>query len=117
MQTMESIIRDAGRRIAALAGEQLKTELTTQLGGAPSTTTTTVTTRRRRRATPATVNLASARTRRIPTWLSQATKLNTKRKLIDRFGPSAVFHKGKPLPSMLTPKQRANLHPQPAAAQ
>lgn len=55
-----------------------------------------------RRASPArreiTRWVADARARRVPTFVIQATGLETKKKIVAKFGPGAAFERGKPLP-------------------
>ncbi len=42
--------------------------------------------------------VADARARRVPTFVIQSTGLDTKKKIVAKFGPGAVFEKGKPVP-------------------
>jgi len=42
--------------------------------------------------------VADNRARRVPTFVIEATGLDTKKKIVARFGPNASFEKGKPLP-------------------
>jgi hypothetical protein len=42
--------------------------------------------------------IADARARRVPNFVIEATGLDTKKKIVAKFGPNAAFEKGKPLP-------------------
>jgi hypothetical protein len=74
--------------------------------------------RHRRRATP-TIWVADSKARRVPTWVIKATDgLETKAKIIDRYGPGAKFEVGKPLPAQLSAAARKAMKaPQPATNQ
>ena len=41
------------------------------------------------------------RARRVPTFVIEATGLDTKKKIVTRYGENAVFQKGKPVPQLL----------------
>ncbi len=42
--------------------------------------------------------VADARARRVPNFVIEATGLDTKKKIVARFGAGAAFERGKPLP-------------------
>jgi hypothetical protein len=42
--------------------------------------------------------VADARARRVPNFVIEATGLDTKKKIVARYGAGAAFEKGKPLP-------------------
>ena len=42
--------------------------------------------------------VADARARRVPNFVIEATGLDTKKKIVAKFGPNAAFEMGKPLP-------------------
>jgi hypothetical protein len=42
--------------------------------------------------------VADARARRVPNFVIEATGLDTKKKIVAKFGPGASFERGKPLP-------------------
>jgi hypothetical protein len=42
---------------------------------------------------------ADSRARRVPTFVIEATKLDTKKKIVAQFGEGATFRRGKPLPA------------------
>ena len=41
---------------------------------------------------------ADRRARRVPTFVIEATGLDTKKKIVAKYGENATFEKGKPLP-------------------
>jgi hypothetical protein len=72
-----------------------------------------VTAARPRRRIEMTAWSADRRARRVPTFVIEATGLDTKKKIVAKFGEGATFHKGKPLPA---PNQNSNgRSPGPAA--
>jgi hypothetical protein len=44
--------------------------------------------------------VADARARRVPKFVIEATGLETKKKIVAKYGPNATFEKGKPLPKV-----------------
>jgi hypothetical protein len=52
----------------------------------------------RRPRTEITKWVADHRARRVPNFVIEATGLDTKRKIVAKFGDGAAFEKGKPLP-------------------
>ena len=54
--------------------------------------------RRRPPRTEITRWVADNRARRVPTFVIDLTGLDTKKKIVAKFGPNAAFEKGKPLP-------------------
>jgi hypothetical protein len=42
--------------------------------------------------------VADTRARRVPTFVIEATGLDTKKKIVSKYGPGAAFEKGKALP-------------------
>jgi hypothetical protein len=58
--------------------------------------------RRQRRNVEMTAWTADRRARRVPNFVIEATGLDTKKKIVAKFGENVTFHKGKPLPA---PKQ------------
>jgi hypothetical protein len=64
--------------------------------------------RRRRPATREMTRwIADNRARRVPTFVIEATGLDTKKKIVARFGENATFELGKPLPAIRSPAARA----------
>jgi hypothetical protein len=79
------------RQVADLVQDGLKRELASRPAsrrGAP----------RRARRGEITRWVADARARRVPTFVIEATGLDTKKKIVAKFGPGAAFEKGKPPP-------------------
>jgi hypothetical protein len=104
--TFETIIEETGKRIASLAGAMLTRDLTARLvaEGDPSLGSAVTKHRARRRKKAGTENtwVADTRARRVPTWVIQMTSgLDTKKKIVARFGPDARFENGKPLPPLV----------------
>lgn len=83
------------RRVAALAAEEL--EKTLALRGDARRMRGPA---RRVRARGADLSrwVADTRARRVPKFVIEATGLDTKKKIVARFGANAAFEKGKPLP-------------------
>jgi hypothetical protein len=46
--------------------------------------------------------VADNKARRVPTFVIEATGLDTKKKIVAKFGENAAFDKGKPLPKRKT---------------
>jgi hypothetical protein len=84
------------RRVAALVAEKMKENLT-----APSARRPRGGARRRSRVRPQEMTkwVADRRARRVPTFVIELTGgLDTKKKIVAKYGPGVVFEKGKPLP-------------------
>jgi len=123
--TFETIITETGRRIAALAGQMLTQDLTARLvpgkaaaivAGTPVPATKRAR-HRRKRGGAENLWIADSKARRVPTFVIQMTGgLDTKAKVVERFGEGARFEKGKPPPAALTAAERKALkHPGPVA--
>jgi hypothetical protein len=84
-----------GQAVAARVADELK-GVSRRGKGAPATRRS-----RRRRAAPAEITkwVADRRARRVPNFVIEATGLDTKKKIVAKFGPNVVFEKGKDLPS------------------
>ncbi|BDG04593.1 hypothetical protein [Anaeromyxobacter oryzae] len=103
--SIDSILRDAADRVvqrvsAAIAKqvsdlvqEGIQRELASAGGGRGRRNTAT-----RRPRTEITKWVADHRARRVPNFVIEATGLDTKRKIVAKFGEGAAFEKGKPLP-------------------
>jgi hypothetical protein len=82
------------RQVGALVQEGLERELQRSGGrgrrGAPA----------RRRPPRTEINrwVADNRARRVPTFVIELTGLDTKKKIVAKYGVNAAFEKGKPLP-------------------
>jgi hypothetical protein len=83
------------RHMAELAAEELEKNLTVKNGA-----TKVRGTARRTRARGADITkwVADSRARRVPKFVIEATGLDTKKKIVAKFGENAAFEKGKPLP-------------------
>ena len=83
------------RHVAELAAQELERNLSVN----------TVRARRRpgRRPRPEDISrwVADSNARRVPKFVIEATGLDTKKKIVARFGPNASFEKGKPLPKSM----------------
>jgi hypothetical protein len=103
--SIEEILRDAAeevvtrvsaaiaRQVGDMVQQRLKAELAN--GGTPRRASPA---RRRRGPGEITRWVADARARRVPNFVIDATGLDTKKKIVAKFGPGASFERGKPLP-------------------
>lgn len=134
MLTMDSMIKEVrdlarlveppiGRRITALGVQMATFALSQDSDGARAATAAGLPgkpkARRHRKRGSDTKWVANAQARRVPKWVTKATEgLDTKAKIIDRYGPGAVFEVGKALPAQLSAAARKAMRaPQPAANQ
>ena len=85
------------RHVAALAAEELERNLSVDRVRSPRRTG--------RRTRPEDISrwVADNNARRVPKFVIAATGLDTKKKIVARFGANATFEKGKPLPKALKP--------------
>ncbi len=108
-QTIEAIIREAADRVVAkvsaaiaqqvgaLVQARLERELPRGARGARGRAVRTAV-RRRSPRTEITRWVADNRARRVPTFVIESTGLDTKKKIVARYGANVAFEKGKPLP-------------------
>jgi len=97
--SIESIIRDTADQVvtrvsAAIArhvGDLVQEGIRRELGH-------NAVSRRPSRRGELTRWVADNRARRVPNFVIEATGLDTKKKIVAKFGPNAAFEKGKPLP-------------------
>jgi len=82
------------RRVAELAAEELEKNLAMNGKG----TARRAARRARARGADITKWVADNRARRVPKFVIEATGLDTKKKIVAKFGENATFEKGKPLP-------------------
>jgi hypothetical protein len=106
--SIEAILRDAAEKVAArvstaiarqvgdMVQERLQAELAN--GTARAGVRRAGAARRRRPAGEITRWVADSRARRVPNFVIEATGLDTKKKIVAKFGPGAAFERGKPLP-------------------
>ena len=102
--SIEAILRDVAERVAtsvsgaisrhvgALVAERLRTELASGKARRPAAS------RRRRPRGAITRWTADVRARRVPKFVIEATGLDTKKKIVAKYGANATFEQGKPLP-------------------
>jgi hypothetical protein len=100
-RAVQDVIARASRSIAAAIAEMAAAELEEQLsvatkhGRDPARRATS----RRPRREELTKWVADHRARRVPTFVIELTGgLDTKKKIVAKFGEDAVFEKGRPLP-------------------
>jgi hypothetical protein len=79
------------RQVGDMVQERLQAELT-------NGTSRKAAGRRRRAPGEITRWVADARARRVPNFVIEATGLDTKKKIVAKYGPNVTFEKGKPLP-------------------
>ena len=82
------------RRVAELAAEELEKNLAMNGKGTARRTARSA----RARGADITKWVADNRARRVPKFVIAATGLDTKKKIVAKFGENAAFAKGKPLP-------------------
>ena len=104
--SIDAILRDAlsdalrkitpalQRHVAALAAEELERNLA--VDGAPRSRRAARP--RRARGEDLTQWVADRNARRVPKFVIEATGLDTKKKIVARYGEDAAFEKGKPVP-------------------
>jgi hypothetical protein len=98
--SIDAIIQDTANRVAARVsgiiarqvGDLVDARLRAELGKNGAA----------RRTSPArreiTRWVADARARRVPTFVIDLTGLDTKKKIVAKYGPGAAFERGKPAP-------------------
>jgi hypothetical protein len=107
--SIDSILRDAAetvaarvsaalaRQIGALVQERLEAELASG-AGSRGRAAGRASGRRPRARGDITRWVADVRARRVPTFVIEMTGLDTKKKIVARYGPNATFERGRPLP-------------------
>jgi hypothetical protein len=101
--SIDAILRDVAERVASRlsgaisrhVGELVEARLHAEITGGTSRRPAA---RRRRPRGAITRWVADVRARRVPTFVIEATGLDTKKKIVAKFGANASFEKGKPLP-------------------
>lgn len=97
-QAMRGVVPAIQRHVAALAAEELARGLAVRNGGKGARAAAGVA-GRRARAADITKWVADKRARRVPKFVIEMTGgLDTKKKIVAKFGANTVFEKGKPLP-------------------
>jgi hypothetical protein len=103
--SIDAILRDAAEKVvtrvsAAIArqvGDMVQARLQAELANGSSPRRAAAG-RRRRAPGEITRWVADARARRVPNFVIEATGLDTKKKVVAKFGAGAAFERGKPLP-------------------
>ena len=93
------------KAIAAATEESLSREVDRSLKRSPARRSRGGSARPRRRNVEMTEWKADHRARRVPNFVIEATGLDTKKKIVAKFGENVTFYKGKPLPA---PKQASS---------
>jgi hypothetical protein len=101
--SIEAILRDVAERVASRVsgaisrrvGEMVEARMLAEMRGASARPAAT---RRRRPRGAITRWTADVRARRVPKFVIEATGLDTKKKIVARYGANASFEMGKPLP-------------------
>jgi hypothetical protein len=97
-RTVQEVVARASRPIASAIAQMAAAELEKQLAVTNGRARRLVRARPRQR-TEITKWVADRRARRVPTFVIEMTGgLDTKKKIVAKFGPSATFEKGKPPP-------------------
>ena len=97
-QAIQQVAPAIQRHVAALAAEELEKCLALKPGGRKKALTPTRGARARSRL-ELTTWVADRRARRVPTFVIEMTGgLDTKKRIVAKFGEGAVFEKGKPAP-------------------
>ena len=92
--TAEAVVARVPTAISRRVGELVEEGLRRELGRNASVARP----RAARPRTEITRWVADQRARRVPKFVIEATGLDTKKKIVARFGEGASFEKGKPLP-------------------
>ena len=105
--TVQEVVARASRPIANAIAQMAATELEKQLAVANGRPRRYGRSRPRQRA-EITKWVADRRARRVPTFVIEMTGgLDTKKKIVAKFGENAAFEKGKPLPAASAAAHRA----------
>lgn len=103
-QSIDSIVRDAASRVVARVSAAIAKQVgdLVQDGLRRELASTSNGPRRGRRRARGRREIkrwvADARARRVPTFVIEATGLDTKKKIVAKYGAGASFERGKPLP-------------------
>jgi hypothetical protein len=100
-ETAEQVVAKVSGAIARQVGAMVQAELEREMkrsGGRGRPRLPAGARRRRPPRKELTRWVADSRARRVPTFVIEATGLDTKKKIVGRFGANVAFEKGKPLP-------------------
>jgi hypothetical protein len=103
-ESIDAILRDAAEKVVARVstaiarqvGDMVQERLARELANGRSAPRRAA--GRGRARTEMTRWVADSRARRVPNFVIEATGLDTKKKIVAKFGAGAAFEKGKPLP-------------------
>jgi hypothetical protein len=103
--SLDALIRDAAAQVVARITPALARQfsdlvrdgVTKELGSGARVRGSAASPRRARRG-DITKWVADNRARRVPNFVIEATGLDTKKKIVAKYGPGAAFEKGKPAP-------------------
>jgi histone H3/H4 len=111
-ETVRKIAPAIARHVAAAAAEELEKSLALN-----STKAARVTASRPRRAPREEMTkwVADRKARRVPKFVIELTGLDTKKKIVAKYGDNAAFEKGKPAPAAKGAPQKG-ARPSPAAS-
>jgi hypothetical protein len=106
--SIDAIIRDAVAAVVERAVSSIQNAISAQVAAelkaaAPRSSGRvkgTVPARRRARRAEMTKWVADRNARRVPNFVIELTKLDTKKAIVARYGENAAFEKGRPLPSV-----------------
>ena len=99
--SIDEILQDVASRVVTRVSAQLARHVGDLVKEGVQRELTTNGVRRPRRARARgemTRWVADARARRVPNFVIEATGLDTKKKIVAKYGPNVAFEKGKPLP-------------------
>jgi hypothetical protein len=94
--TADEVVARVSAAISRHVGRMVEEGLRKELGAAQPNRVRNVA--RARPRTDISRWTADARARRVPKFVIEATGLDTKKKIVAKFGPGATFERGKPLP-------------------
>jgi hypothetical protein len=95
-EAAEKVVSRVSAAIARQVGDMVQERLQAELANGRGVRRSAA--RRRRPAGEITRWVADARARRVPNFVIDATGLDTKKKIVAKYGPGAAFERGKSLP-------------------
>ena len=105
---IETLAREFAGRVTRLVADAIVEEVEAALSRSPAPSGAGAArrpARRPRRVQPGLVErwVPDRRARRVPKFVAEATGLQTKKDIVDRYGEHAIFEKGQPPPAALRP--------------
>lgn len=103
---IETLAREFAGRVTRLVADAIVEEVEAALSRAPPSAGGGAASRAARRPRRAQAGLVERwvpdrRARRVPKFVAEATGLQTKKDIVDRYGEHAIFEKGQPPPAPL----------------